>query len=144
MRSICARLNASNSAWPRVAEPTRTPSTRTTVLFVLEPRMKKPELCPGPPLRTTWMPATRRIRSSTESARLLRIVSASMTTMSAVLRPIASGSRVAVMTTGASELSAAPASIAERTKREEQNEGRARCAPGVAAKGAAPRDGRSW
>ena len=51
MRSICARLSASNSAWPSVAEPTRTPSISTTVLFVLAPRMKKPELWPGPPLR---------------------------------------------------------------------------------------------
>ena len=33
-----------------------------------QPRMKKPELWPGPPLRTSCMPATRRIRSSTESA----------------------------------------------------------------------------
>ena len=83
------------------------------MLFVLAPRIKKPELWPGPPLRTTWMPATRRIRSSTESAFVRRIVSASMTTMSAVLRPMTSGSRVAVMTTGASELSAATASIIE-------------------------------
>lgn len=56
MRSICARLSASNSAWPRVAEPTLTPSISTKVPLVLAPRRKKPLLCPGPPFASQLHP----------------------------------------------------------------------------------------
>lgn len=56
----------------------------------------------GPPLRASCIPAWRRRRSSTESAVLLRIVSASMTTISATLCRIGRASRLPVTMTGSS------------------------------------------
>jgi hypothetical protein len=58
----------------------------------------------GPPLRDSWMPPSRRNRSSTESALDGRMRSASITTMSPTIRSSGVGSRLPVMTTGASPM----------------------------------------
>ena len=100
MRSICERPIDSNSTCPSVADPTRTPSISTTVLPELAPRMNTLAAWPGPPLRETCRPASRRSRSSTESALLARMRSASITTTSAVTRSSGRGSRLPVTTIG--------------------------------------------
>ena len=94
MRSTCARLMAARSVWPSVAEPMRTPSISTSVLVAPLPRIRMLALCPGPPLRDSWMPPSRRSRSSTESALVARMRSRSMTTTSATTRFSAVGARV--------------------------------------------------
>ncbi len=68
MRSICDSAMPAKSTWPSVAEPIRTPSTSTSMPLALTPRSRTDADWPGPPLRDSWMPPSRRSRSSTESA----------------------------------------------------------------------------
>ena len=138
MRSIWLRLRASNCAWPSVDEPMRTPSTSTTVLLVLAPRMKKPEFWPGPPLRASCRPASRRSRSSSESALVVRMRSLSMTTMSALLRPALglAGADDHDRVESRRRLHASPSARG----REERRAG----ASAGGFQGAAPQDGRTW
>jgi hypothetical protein len=68
MRSICDSAMPAKSTWPSVAEPIRTPSTSTSVPLALTTAQQDRRRLPGPPLRDSWMPPSRRNRSSTESA----------------------------------------------------------------------------
>ena len=126
MRSTWARLMAARSVWPSVAEPMRTPSISTSVLLELLPRIIKPALWPGPPLRDICMPPSRRSRSSIESALLARMRSRSMTTTSATTRSSAVGARVPMTCTVEPGLASAWAQHEETTgNRAQPNSSRA-------------------
>ncbi len=119
MRSIISRGMFSIEVVPTVAEPTRIPSTRTSVCAEPAPRMNNACGWPGPPVARTSTPARRCSTSASESgpaaSRSSRVITTASRRVAVGLSP-----REAVTTTGS------------KVACEEMNGGLWACAPRLA------------
>jgi hypothetical protein len=120
MRSICSRGMASSSAVPLVDEPTRSPSTSTSVRALFAPRRNTPLVDPGPPLVTISTPGWRSSRATSPPGPARAIFSAPINVRSASKSVSGCSARSAVTTMGG-------CSFGRRQERPEQGKKRQPC-----------------